>query len=288
MEANRAVNDSCFSCWWSAQPPSRTTVPEEQGGLQRMVQAILPVFARLSAAFALQQLLLGAGLLSFSVVLLHIAVGAALLLLTARLIVALWDSHGARLASGSLLVDGANHLGSFALINWINLAGLGSWIHEMGHATAAHLLYHRPAAVIELIPFIGGATSYTRYWGLTRLGEAFGSYGTNLVIGAAGTGCSLLVAMGELAFAAYQRESHPQLADWATYHGLSLLLNELLYGFSAFGTSLAASPGHDFLFLYEMGGIHPAVAISLLIALPSLELLALWLTRCEGIELPVA
>jgi|GEM_PF-3033139 len=153
-------------------------------------------------------------------------------------------------------------------------AGCGIALHEAGHATAAWVLLKGSHPKIFIRPFRGGMTTFQMDGRLTKVGKLFGLSGSLAIIAAAGMAASVITSMGQLAFYEKIRDSYPVIKDIVLGHALTQLVTEVFYGISTFALKVK-SPGHDFQALWLCGGIHPLVPISLIIALPTIEFLAL-------------
>ncbi len=168
-----------------------------------------------------------------------------------------------------------------SLLNFIGLGAPNFLIHELGHFLAAFALFKNPKASLRIVPFTKGSTEYVVSNGLTRLGSLFGKDKAILLITAAGTTASLLFAMGEFAASHFCKDSHPQLSKGLELHGVSQLLNEVVYGCWSL-LHIWANPvggarpsknlfADDFYALWARGGIHPLAILAVLIALPLIE-----------------
>lgn len=181
-----------------------------------------------------------------------------------------------KLKLSSRAVPIAQATGRLAIINAIGLSGINAFIHECGHAIAAKACFLKPNVRIKIWPFKGGQTSYAISYGLTRFGNFLGKNEAILFATAAGIGCSTLFAMGEFAAAFAVKDKFPEISLSLNCHAISQILNEVLYGISAFASSQAFNLGHDFIRLWKFGGIHPIIPIGLMIALPAAEIAALY------------
>jgi hypothetical protein len=169
-----------------------------------------------------------------------------------------------------LLTKGVNEIAGFSIVNSLGLGGLNPWIHELGHALAAISLFKRPEVSIIVKPFSHGETSYYVSNGLTRLGQMLGKEKCILFTTAAGIMASTLFGMTEFACAYGIQDRYPTLSHWMNYHALSQIMNDVVYGMTAF-IARRSDLSHDFVRLWQTGQIHPLIPISLMIALPLLE-----------------
>lgn len=170
-----------------------------------------------------------------------------------------------------IITKGINHLSGFSMVNTIGLGGLNPWIHELGHGLAAVSLFKNPQVSIKVKPFSHGETSYYVSNGLTRLGRLLGKENCILFVTGAGMMASTLVGMLEFAGAYSLKDRFPALSQLMNYHAISQILNDVVYGLTAF---VARRPNlaHDFIRLSQTGGIHPLIPIGLMIALPVIEI----------------
>ncbi len=139
-------------------------------------------------------------------------------------------------------------------------------IHECGHALAAMTCFVKASPTV-VVKWATGLTEYNISYGLTRFGGFLGEEAAKLFVTAAGLFTPALFALGEFGLAHGLHESYPWVSDVLNYHGLSQLLNLGLYGISAFFSSQMAL-AHDFIYLWVIGGLHPAIPIAILVAIP--------------------
>lgn len=138
-------------------------------------------------------------------------------------------------------------------------------VHEGGHALAASLLIKNSGARVSITPHQGGSTSY-RLGALTNIGEFFGRAKSKLIIAAAGPALAVVTSTVGLGISLAVRKSHPELSRYLKVSAIVSIAEHALYALSAFWTS-ATQKGHDFLQLMA-GGVHPAVSVVSIIALP--------------------
>lgn len=163
-------------------------------------------------------------------------------------------------------------LAGFSIVNAITQIGFNILIHELGHAAAAALCYKRPSIQITLQPFIGGSTSYTIFYGLTRFGHLIGKRNAAILCIIGGIASASIFSSLELyAASRIPAKDSSFSANLLTWHSLSLLYNNTLYALSAF---YAHKSDHvnDFVALWQQYGIHPLVAITAMVAMPLLQL----------------
>jgi hypothetical protein len=177
-----------------------------------------------------------------------------------------------------------NKVARIAIANAVGMSGPNIAIHEAGHAFSSLAFFKNPHPKIQILPFSGGGTSY-EINGVTRLGRLLGEEKALLFTAGGGILASTIFVMLEIACAHGLKESHPALSEWLNYHAISQLLNEVIYGATAFVVS-RFDLSHDFVYLHQVGGIHPLVLIAAIIAIPLAEILLLkWLERKgEGLK----
>ena len=169
------------------------------------------------------------------------------------------------------LMKGANHAAGLSIANSLGLGGLNPWIHELGHALAAVSLFKNPQVTIKVKPYSHGETSYYVSYGLTRLGKMLGIENCILFAAGAGMMASTIFAMTEFACAYGIQDRYPTLSQWMNYHAISQILNDVVYGLTAF-IARRSDLSHDFIRLWQTGEIHPLIPIGLMIALPLIEI----------------
>lgn len=163
------------------------------------------------------------------------------------------------------------HASGISIANGVGLAGPTPWIHELGHASAAALLFKKPCINIKVIPYQAGSTSYSVSYGLTSLGKLIGQENSILFTTAAGIMSSTIFALFEFGVANGIKERFPILSEWMNYHAITQIFTDVIYGMSAFVTN-RCDLSHDFIRLWNLGEIHPLIPIALMIALPVIEL----------------
>ena len=157
-----------------------------------------------------------------------------------------------------------------SIVNVAGLSGPNIAIHESGHALAALTLFRDPSPEVKIFPFMGGATSYHISNGLTKFGKFFGKNHALMIVTAAGMAASTLFALFEFAIADRIKEAYPLISQFMTHHAIFQLFNEIVYALTAF-ISNKMELSHDFICLWQKGGIHPLIPIAFMIALPLLE-----------------
>lgn len=182
---------------------------------------------------------------------------------------------GGRMGSYQSLEKGLGHLGRFSLVNTLTLK-LNHYIHEWGHAGAA-LACFKKAEPVVIANSIFGHTEYNISYGLTRLGTLLGKERSRLVVTASGLAMPVFCAMAEL-LAAHRLKRHPKWQLLLRYHAISQLAEVFFYGLSSFYAN-RGKECHDFIHLWNKGGIHPIIPITLEIALPLAETAFLYYSK---------
>ena len=143
-------------------------------------------------------------------------------------------------------------------------------IHESGHALMASSCFQNAKPKITITPFRGGMTSYTVSNGLTALGNLLGKERALVLISASGIMATTVFAMISFAIADKLQDHYPTVASCLNYEGVAFIMSEVLYGLTAFIAS-KEDLTHDFIYMWQKGGIHPLIPIALMITLPLLE-----------------
>jgi hypothetical protein len=163
-------------------------------------------------------------------------------------------------------------LARLSIVNTATLK-LSHYTHELGHAAAAISCYIKADPSIT-VRWYEGLTEYNISYGLTSFGEFLGEHHALLFVTSAGLIAPVICAMSEFAIAHYIRKKNPLICQLLNYHGVSQILNLVLYGYQSLETSKMMLR-NDFIFLWQMGDIHPLFPMSLMIAVPLCELIAL-------------
>lgn len=145
-----------------------------------------------------------------------------------------------------------------SIINTFTLK-LNHYIHEYGHALTALCTFVDSDPKVHA-DFRGGSTTYITSYGLTTLGKLLGEERSKLLIAAAGPLASVLFGSAEIALSTMVDQNHPLMAELLSDHGFVQIAETMLYGLSAF-TASKMNLGHDFIFLWQYGGIHPVVPL---------------------------
>ena len=181
--------------------------------------------------------------------------------LVIRTILTFYEAHH----KPSSIVDGAKWLSPslFATAT----SDVHTLIHESGHAMAANLLLVKPTPKIEVFPFVGGVTSY-RVIGPSSLGKKIGIDNIQPIVAAAGPAVSLAASSAMLYGGLSLLNSSPEEGRILIVSAMIDFLSHLIYAISTFFAS-PANFSHDFVCLWA-AGIHPAVSITAIVALPIL------------------
>ncbi|MGB7978100.1 MAG: hypothetical protein WCF19_02940 [Chlamydiales bacterium] len=156
---------------------------------------------------------------------------------------------------------------NFAVLTGYNAQHL---IHESGHAMASMLMYKKAQPWIQIYPFTGGLTEFSKT-GLTALGKKLGSSAVTCLMVASGPGLTLLLSAILLSIGLSIKEQYPQLGKTLISWALIDFLGHAHYAYSA----LKADPwnlSHDFVHL-SIFGLHPMTATIGIIAIPIVILL---------------
>lgn len=198
------------------------------------------------------------------------------------------DANFKQQLSLELIAAKTDKVAHLAIANAVGMSGPNIAIHEGGHALSAMAFFKNSKPSIEITPFVGGQTSY-EISGLTRLGRLIGEEKACLFTAAGGLLASTVFVMFEIACAHGLKDSYPTISECLNYHAMTQLMNEVIYGLTALFIS-HIDLAHDFVYLHQMGGIHPLVVIAVIIALPLAEICLLkWLEsrKCKEIKQPV-
>lgn len=165
-------------------------------------------------------------------------------------------------------------VGRLTIVNTLGMSSLNILIHEAGHALSAWMCFIKPNIKIHLDYFVHGDTSFTVSNGLTRFGNYLGKHNAITLFRGAGLICSTVFAMTEIAAAFFVKDSCPQASLTLNCHAFSQIANDVLYGLAAL-TSNGFNVRNDYLALWKIGGIHPLIPMTLMIALPVIQYCAL-------------
>lgn len=161
----------------------------------------------------------------------------------------------------------------FSLMNAVGQAGVSPLVHESGHALAALACYKDANPIITIFPFLGGRTCTVQSC-LSGFGELIGAGASASLVGAGGIIAATLAAMAALAGAHRLADSHPTISRALELFAYIQILDHVVYGLKALGEP-AGLCHNDFTHLYLLTGIHPLVAVAIIILLPAVQQLLL-------------
>lgn len=174
----------------------------------------------------------------------------------------------------ALMTPVGEFIGRLSVVNSIGTSTFNIWIHEAGHALAAACCFLKPNIKIQWSPFLHGDTSFSVSNGMTKLGGLLGKHNAIMLFRGAGLICSSVFAMTEIGAAFYFKDSSPQVSLTLTCHAISQIASDVLYGLAALA-SRGFNVRNDYLALWKIGGIHPAIPMIAMVALPIIEYCAL-------------
>ena len=138
--------------------------------------------------------------------------------------------------------------------------------HEMGHAIAAQQCFFNAFPSINITPFVGGITRYTKS-GLTGLGKMLGKERVSLLIAAAGPLASFATSLSMMALAHLKKKENPDFSEKLEAAAVVSIASHIVYAFSALQGR--KDNGHDFVRLAQ-GGYHPLAFIVSMVVIPIL------------------
>lgn len=163
------------------------------------------------------------------------------------------------------------HACSFALGSAYNAQII---VHEIGHATAIHALLKNAQPTMTLFPFARGLTGGHGVRQITWLGKKIGPQNIHPAVAGAGPFLSLAFSAFLLRSGLMRRETSPEISRLLIVSALIDFLKHTLYASSAMKAHLT-NFSHDFVALWQLGGIHPIAAAVTIAAVPILMLTAL-------------
>jgi hypothetical protein len=149
---------------------------------------------------------------------------------------------------------------------------INNYIHEYGHAIAAHLSYINAKPEI-FANFSEGSHRYAVSYGLTRFGQFLGEQRARLLITASGLMTPIFMTVAEFALAYGVCSSPQDLHEILIDHGFSQLAHAAYYSATTFFGD--AQLENDFYQLWQMGGLHPLLTITLMLAIPIAQIILL-------------
>jgi len=231
------------------------------------------VFAELSISLAINCVILMITATPISIPALTLIAGTALIGVTVRMVFeAEFDDNQDDF--DVLMPPIGEFIGRLSIVNSVGMSSLNIWIHEAGHAVAAACFFLKPNIKIHWDPFLHGDTSFSVSNGMTKLGQLLGKHHAIMLFRAAGLIGSTVFAMTEIGAAFFFKESSPQVSLTLTCHAISQIANDVLYGLAALA-SRGFNVRNDYLALWKIGGIHPAIPMIAMVALPVIEYCAL-------------
>lgn len=138
-------------------------------------------------------------------------------------------------------------------------------IHETGHALGALAVYKRPFPQIEIYPFIGGHTQFSKR-ALTVFGKSVGPVAATCIFVASGPALTLLVSSVLFGLGLFIKEKHPKLGKAFIAWGILDFVYHAKYAYSAL-TANSSDVAHDFVRLGILG-LDPVTATIGIIAIP--------------------
>ena len=178
-------------------------------------------------------------------------------------------------------------VGAGAAASLVGAAYPTTWLHEMGHAKVAEMMYQGANPSVEVWPFKGGVTRWTP-GPLTELGQKFGEDGARAAVSAAGTIVDLGVAATSFGIGFKLRKKHPIVGTAMMGFGAMNVLNSISYAATAVGKDLGAlaRQGNDFASIAVRTGLPPIASIALMAAMLPLEYAALSYLERMDIQCP--
>ena len=128
--------------------------------------------------------------------------------------------------------------------------------------------FQKANPVITIAPFKNCMTDYAISYGTTAFGSALGRQAALVLIAASGIIATTATVMLALAAANQLKKNYPFVAKCLTYQAIGHLLIDLDYGRKAFNDN-RSNLANDFIYMWQYGGIHPLVPLSLMVALPT-------------------
>jgi len=128
--------------------------------------------------------------------------------------------------------------------------------HELGHATTASIVYQGASPTVRVFANGGGVTSYYASQ-LTTFGKILGEKGSAALVAGAGAGVSVAVAYGSIIYHHYNSGNNPRLAKYTLMSAIQSIVHVAMYAISALYMDPKKNPGHDFIALHTITGIHP-------------------------------
>jgi hypothetical protein len=100
--------------------------------------------------------------------------------------------------------------------------------------------------------------------GLTRFGQLLGKERSILFVTAAGPFTGVASGFTEIVCSRLIGNNHPLIGELLNDHGFAQIMDAMVYSMSTFATS-KMHLGHDFMRLWQVGGIHPSIPLTLML-----------------------
>jgi hypothetical protein len=139
-------------------------------------------------------------------------------------------------------------------------------VHEGGHLAVLSLIFEQAHPHVTMYGLLEASTDWTinQY---TAFGAWLGPLKAGvLVAGAGALTIAFFATMGMLLSFKFAK-NYPKLSNCIFFSAVFSILTQVNYAFSAF-FSVWGDLGHDFMHLWQGGGIHPLISIACLIAIP--------------------
>jgi hypothetical protein len=144
-------------------------------------------------------------------------------------------------------------------------------VHEAGHALAINALLKNANPKITLFPYEGGVTSWRGVREVTGLGQKIGRDNIQPIIAGAGPFLTLGLSTILLGVGLAEQDSSPEVSRMLIVSAIIDFFTHIHYALSALSANLS-NFSHDFVALWQLGGIHPLAAAIVIAAIPILML----------------
>lgn len=159
----------------------------------------------------------------------------------------------------------------FGTLRAFNFSRIGTQastlIHEGGHALSTFLVYQNPKPRIEIVPGIGGNTSFS-VDKLTNFGKAIGRNRSLALVTAAGASLSLLASSILFWLGLKLRKTKQEISAYLIIYAVTDFMTHACYALSALWTRRDVV-AHDFVRLYALTGVHPLLVAVVIAAIPA-------------------
>lgn len=249
-----------------AGPAVQAAPPNHQPLNGKISEFTKRVFTELSISLGLNLLIIAFTATPLSIPVLTIIAATTLVGVTVRMIFeSQFDDNADEF--DAMLPPFGEVVARLGIVNAIGQSSLNILIHEAGHALTALACFVNPGIKIKWDFFVHGETSFSVSNGMTKLGNYLGKNNSIMLFRAGGLIASTVLAMTEVAIAFFVKDSSPQASLTLKCHAFSQISNDLLYGLSAL-LSNGFNVRNDYLALWKIGGIHPLIPMTLMVALP--------------------